>query len=418
MAGSGTRVGGAWMFIGQVVWAASQWAVIAVVARKTAPEAVGEFVLAMGIATPTFLMAGLGLRVLAAADVRATRPLKAYALARVGGAALAAAITLVGGLLAANGTRAAAIVFAVVVLKLADHAADLIYGGGLAVGRARSVGLSMVMRGAGGVVAAWATIATTDSLAAGIVAMAGWWLVVLLAYDLRVWAAAERGWQTTLAKQSREAVASLRVGLASVAKAGLPLGVVAGLGALIVYVPAYFLDTVDPALTGIYGALNYGALVLTLAGLAWGQAATPGMARLTDEPHRFARLLLGVNLGLVALGALAAAAALTISDPVVRIVYGETYAGQSVALAWMMIGATGYNVVTVSGYGALARGRFYLQPIPLVVGVAVEVALMAASHDGLTVESASVALAIGAGVAAAAMTVLALWPSAAGVPQR
>ncbi|MEO0587113.1 MAG: hypothetical protein AAF078_05685, partial [Planctomycetota bacterium] len=365
------------------------------------------------IATPTFLMAGLGLRVLAAADVRAARPLKAYALARVGGAALATAITLIGGLIAADGTRAAAIVFAVVVLKLADHAADLIYGGGLAAGRARSVGLSMVMRGAGGVVAAWATIAWTSSLAAGIVAMAGWWLVILLAYDLRVWAAAERGWKTALAEHGGEAAANLRAGLASVAEAGLPLGVVAGLGALIVYVPAYFLDAVDPALTGIYGALNYGALVLTLAGLAWGQAATPGMARLIDEPTRFARQLLGVNIGLVALGALAAAAALTISDPVVRVVYGDTYAGQSVALAWMMAGATGYNVVTVSGYGALARGRFYLQPIPLVVGVAVEVALMAAWHDELNVESASIALALGAGVAAAAMTALALWPNSA-----
>ncbi|MEM0912987.1 MAG: hypothetical protein AAGK09_00075 [Planctomycetota bacterium] len=408
---SGARVGGAWMFAGQVVWAASQWAVIAVVAKQTVPESVGEFVIAMGIATPTFLMLGLGLRALAAGDVAARRSMGAYAATRGLGAVLAAAITLAGGMAAVDSPSARAIVIAVVLLKLADHASDLIYGVGLATGQARAAGLSMIVRGMGGVVAAAVTILATASLAAGIAAMAGWWLAVAIAFDRRTWMAARRVWRERLAKPDAPRLAERRAAwLWPVIRPGVPLGVVAGLGALMVYVPAYYLNAIDPALTGVFGALNYGGLVLTLAGLAWGQAATPGFARLADRPGRFCWLLAEVNGGLIVLGLLGAAAALLISDPVVARVYTPEYAGHSGALAWIMIGATGYNVVTVSGYAAMTRDRVALQPVWLVIGVGVEAGLMWWWFDGLTLFGSGLAMAIGASVAAAGMTGLALWP--------
>lgn len=399
------------MFAGQVVWAASQWAVIAVVAKQTVPESVGEFVIAMGIATPTFLMLGLGLRALAAGDVVARRSMGAYAATRGGGALLASLITLAGGMAAVDSPSARAIVVAVVLLKLADHASDLIYGVGLASGRARAAGLSMIVRGVGGVTAAAATIYATSSLAAGIAAMAGWWLVVAAVYDRRTWSLARGVWRERLGSVERPRPTGGRLARVwAVVRPGVPLGVVAGLGALLVYVPAYYLNAIDPALTGVFGALNYGGLVLTLAGLAWGQAATPGFARLIDEPGRFGMLLGEVNGGLIVLGLLGAAAALLISDPVVARVYTPEYAGHSGALAWIMIGATGYNVVTVSGYAAMTRDRVAWQPVWLVLGVGVEAGLMWWWFDGLTLYGAGLAMAIGASTAAAGMTAMAAWP--------
>ncbi|MEO0965000.1 MAG: hypothetical protein AAFY08_07760, partial [Planctomycetota bacterium] len=230
------------MFAGQVVWAASQWAVIAVVAKQTVPESVGEFVIAMGIATPTFLMLGLGLRALAAGDVVARRSMGAYAATRGGGALLASLITLAGGMAAVDSPSARAIVVAVVLLKLADHASDLIYGVGLASGRARAAGLSMIVRGVGGVTAAAATIYATSSLAAGIAAMAGWWLVVAAVYDRRTWSLARGVWRERLGSVERPRPTGGRLARVwAVVRPGVPLGVVAGLGALLVYVPAYYL---------------------------------------------------------------------------------------------------------------------------------------------------------------------------------
>src|SRR5438067_13811448 len=64
------RVNFSWTMAGNLVYAASQWGILVVLARMGKPEAVGQFSLGLAITAPIMLFAGLQLRAVQATDAR------------------------------------------------------------------------------------------------------------------------------------------------------------------------------------------------------------------------------------------------------------------------------------------------------------------------------------------------------------
>ena len=60
----------AWGLTGNVVYAACQWSMLALLARLTWPEVVGRYALGLAIGTPIFLFANLNLAQVQATDAR------------------------------------------------------------------------------------------------------------------------------------------------------------------------------------------------------------------------------------------------------------------------------------------------------------------------------------------------------------
>jgi len=57
-----------WTLIGNVLVAACQWGLLALLTRTTTDETTGQYVIALSICTPLFIFAGLDLRTLQATD--------------------------------------------------------------------------------------------------------------------------------------------------------------------------------------------------------------------------------------------------------------------------------------------------------------------------------------------------------------
>lgn len=64
------RINIVWVFVGNVVYALSQWLILVVLARMGTPEMVGQYAFAVALASPIMLAANLYLRAIAATDAR------------------------------------------------------------------------------------------------------------------------------------------------------------------------------------------------------------------------------------------------------------------------------------------------------------------------------------------------------------
>ena len=77
------RSGFAWSFAGNVVNGASQWLILALIARFTSVELLGQYALALAVASPIAMLAHMNLRTVLATDVEGEHPLRAYLTARI-----------------------------------------------------------------------------------------------------------------------------------------------------------------------------------------------------------------------------------------------------------------------------------------------------------------------------------------------
>ena len=95
------RTNFAWTIAGNLVYGASQWAMLSLIAKLGNSEILGQYALAVAVATPVAMLSHLNLRAVLATDMERRRPFHDYLAVRLGTAAAAliatAAIALVSG---------------------------------------------------------------------------------------------------------------------------------------------------------------------------------------------------------------------------------------------------------------------------------------------------------------------------------
>src|ERR1035441_3259888 len=88
-------------FGGYLAFAAGQWAVLSLIARLGGAEMLGEYALALAVATPVAMFSHLNLRAVLATDMERRHPFGDYLAVRMGtvglGIAAIAGIALAGG---------------------------------------------------------------------------------------------------------------------------------------------------------------------------------------------------------------------------------------------------------------------------------------------------------------------------------
>src|SRR5262245_26234 len=93
----------AWTFVGNLVYAASQWAMLAVLAKLGNPVMVGQFALALSISAPVIMFTNLALRQVQATDARRDYSFGIYLGLRLITTALS--LLIVAGIVLAAGYR-------------------------------------------------------------------------------------------------------------------------------------------------------------------------------------------------------------------------------------------------------------------------------------------------------------------------
>ena len=324
----------AWAALGNVGYAACQWAILVVFAKLTSAEEVGRFALGLAITAPVMIAASLQLRVVQATDARGDYEFGAYLALRLVTTGLA--LLAIGAIIVAAGYPAATswLVVLIAAAKAFEAVSDIVFGLLQHHQDLRRVALSLLTKGGLSVASVALVLWLTGSASWATLAMALAWGSVLALYDLR----------------AARPLAAIRplfspTTLARLAWVALPMGLVAGLQSLMTNVPRYAVE----AHAGVRGLGHFAAIAyLVLAGnqpvMALWAAMAPRLAGLfvTDRAgyRRLSRraVLMAAGMGIAIVGAAA-----LLGRVLLTIVYAPEYAAHADVLVWLcVVAALGY----------------------------------------------------------------------------
>lgn len=347
-------------FAGNALFAASQWAVLSLIAKLGGNEMLGQYALAVAVATPISLFSHLNLRAVLATDVGHTHPFGDYLAVRLATTGLGLAAIVAVALGCSYAWPAPAVILLLGLTLGLDNLSDIYYGLMQRRERMDQIAWSMMARGLLSMTALGAVLWRTGSLLAAVGALAAGRLAVLLLYDRPV---ATRG--ESLARTGRRTQAGIF-------RLALPLGVVLMLASLSANLPRYAIEArLGTAALGWFAAVASFMTVGSTVINALGQAATPRLARCFGSADRrsFARLAWRLCALACLLGAAGVAAALVIGGPVLALVYRPAYAAHAGLLVWAMAAAVATYVAGMLGY-VITAARAFAAQAPLLVVVA------------------------------------------------
>ncbi len=357
----GLRTNLVWTLIGTTVYAASQWAMLIVLAKLSGPEMVGQFSLGLAITAPVFMLTNLQLRAVQATDARHDFHHGDYLALRL--ITTAVAWVAVVGLVLGGGFRVetALVILAFGAAKGIESVSDVVYGQFQQHERMDKIAISMMNKGVIALGALGSTTALTGRTVWAVVSLAAAWAIVLFAYDLPVSAALRRdscegagppqpGWS--------------RARLLRLAWLALPLGIVMMLISLIANIPRYFIEAeLGERALGIFTAMAYLMVVGNTVVFALGQAASPRLARqyAAGQIEEFRALLLRLAGLAAGGGGLAIVLALGWGQAILRTLYTAEYAQRTDVFVWLTIAAAVGAVASFLGYGMTAARCFRVQ---------------------------------------------------------
>jgi O-antigen/teichoic acid export membrane protein len=343
------------------VFAASQWALLVLIAKLGAGELLGAYAFALALVTPIAMFSHLNLRSMLATDVSRRHPFGDYLAVRLATTAIGLAAMAAVALAAERGLEGGAVAMALGVALSADNVSDVYYGLLQRRERMDQVAWSVSARGILSAAALGAVLWITGSLAWSVAALAAVRIAVLLTYDIPVASAGESMERTSVGAQ------------AGILGAALPLGAVLMLIALTSNLPRYAIE--QKLGTGALGAFAAVASLMSVGSTAvnaLGQAATPRLARYFSERDLagFARLAWQLAGMALILGVAGVATAATVGPWFLGRIYRPAYAAYAGLLVWVMAAGIGSYTAGALGYVITSTRRFAPQA-PLHAAVAV-----------------------------------------------
>jgi len=360
----------AWTLVGNLVYAAAQWTILVIVAKRGTLEMVGQLALGLAVATPVILFSSLQLRAVAATDAATEFLFGEYLVLRVKTTAAALFVILGIVLSAGYNPTTAAVVLGTALGKSIDSISDIYYGLLQRVERMDRIAMSMLAKGVLSVVGAAAGLALSHGVLGAVLGSALASLVVLICYDAPcgkkalVWQPPLHGaWhRSSGAGRSRfwdrNSIRLIRL--------TLPLGFVALVLSLSANVPRYFIEHYQgPRALGIFAALSYVTAAGSTVINALGQAAAPRFARHHANGERLAfRALLLQLLGLgFSIGLGGVIAALVGGGRILAFAYRQEYAAHVRLFVWLMIAGGVSYIASFLGYAITAARCYNVQAL-------------------------------------------------------
>jgi O-antigen/teichoic acid export membrane protein len=349
-----------WVLGGRVVYVASQWAMLVVLARLGTPEIVGQFGLALALTAPAFMLAQLGLRDLYTTE-RDAASFPVYLTLRL--LSLGGALCWVVALALSGYTAAvAAVIVLVGAAKAVESVSDVLFAPIQREERMEYMGRSFVIRGVLTVTAMAAAMYLLRSLVAASAVMLACWTLVLLFYDI---------------PNARKVIAvpgAFRVrwdarALRGLGWTALPLGGVALVGSLQTNTGRYLLELFsDRTSLGYFTAVAATVASTDIIIIAMTRTALSRLGAVyRTDVRAFRRELwrlaaIGVMVGLAGLagGALLGRTLLTLA-------YGRAYGNAVGILLWLLVGRIALFAYTYVKAAQVVMRQLHIQ---LVVSLA------------------------------------------------
>jgi O-antigen/teichoic acid export membrane protein len=342
-----------WGLTGNVVYAACQWGMLAVLARLTSPEVVGRYALGLAIGTPIFLLTNLNLAQAQATDAQGEYSLGDYRGLRLLSNLAAVLCVCLWVALARYDAPTNCAILLVALTKAIESESDVLYGFFQQQECMNLSSHSVMLRGVLSLLVFSALVAASHRLELGLAGMLLVWTAVLFLFDSRN---AARFGPTRPAFDRRV--------LGRLAWLVLPLGIVAGLSSLGTSLPRFFLNNAHgPKELGLFAAVASLSQVGTLFSMAMSRSAAPRLAKYhaaNNAPH-FLRLLLKLMATGLLIGCAGIALSLLAGKWFLATTFGAEYAESTAVLTWVMIAMGLITTGTFLGTAVTAARRFPIQ---------------------------------------------------------
>jgi O-antigen/teichoic acid export membrane protein len=385
------RAGFAWMLGGNLVFAASQWMLLIVLAKYIGVEAVGQFALGLAVAAPIFAFASLRLRAVQATDVDTDFVYGTY-FGFTLLASLVALLMVAASVAIASWNETGLIILIVAFVKALEMLSDISQGLMQRHERNRAIACSQFAKGVSGVILVAAGAIYFESVTAAAFGLVAARLLLLAAYDIPVtrWISAADGMQADAAPRfvSHE--------LHRLLMQAYPVGIVIAMNALQLSIPRFAINLYDDeAAVGYYSAIAYIAVALGMVINALAQAALPRLAQYYRS-NRSAYLLLLAKLtgGTLIVATAAAVACLLYGREILSFFYTNDFANHGELFLWVIIGAGFQYINAIIGAALTAARAFRSQAVVsfLVTLVIVVACFILTKNHGLIGAAAGIVI--------------------------
>ena len=353
----------AWVLTGNVMFAACQWGMIVALAKLGNSFIVGQFALGLAIATPVLMFTNLHLRAMQATDAKRFCHFTEYRRLRM--ATTVAAMFVIAGVawFGDHQRGTVMIILAVAAAKGIEALSDIYYGLFQLNDRLDQISKSMMLRGGLSVLALGAGLYFTRDLFWGCVGIVLVSLATLLFFDFR----RGRGFITPPPAFGPDSETGQLRRQWNLMWMALPLGIVTTLASINLNMPRYFIHAwMGDYQLGIFSALAYATVAITLVSDSMGHCAIPRLSRLyVDKQFPEYRSFLLKLLALSgALGLSGLVVAQLMGTRLLTIVYGLEYAAHSQVFTVLMLATAIHCVASVFTTGIMSARRFRVQ-VPL-----------------------------------------------------
>ena len=371
-----------WTFTGNLIYAASQWGMLVVLAKLGSPEMVGQFTLGLAVTAPVIMFTNLQLRGIQATDAKGDYVFSDYLGLRLIGTGLA--LLIIGGITLKAGYRweTSLVILAIALAKAFESISDVFYGVIQQHERMDRIAIALMIKGPLSLLLLGIGVSLTGSVVGGAIGLAVAWGLVLFGWDLRNGrlilnnSSHEREPEDLLLadaepKKNKNPLYPRWEGktLGKLVWLALPLGFVMMLISLNTNIPRYFIERyLGERELGIFAAMSYLMVVGQMVVSALAESASPRLAKYyaAGNSTAFGTLLLKlVGVGLM-LGAGGVFVAVVAGRPILTLLYKPEYAERADLFAWLMVAAGMGYVSSFLGYGMTAARYFRVQ-MPLFV---------------------------------------------------
>ena len=354
-----------WTLGGNVIYSASQWGMLSILAKRGSPAIVGVFALGLAVSAPVFMFCNLQLRSVQATDAQARYQFADFFVLR--SVFTLAALLFIGGVSAVAGYRGEVLVvlIALSVAKAFESWSDVVAGLLQRHERLDLAARSVSVRGALSLVVFGSVFAATRKVSAACIALAITWATVVCVYD------------TTLARgvllKGEGFFSASTTRMWELLKKSLPLGIVMTLISLNVNVPRYLIaHYLGAGQLGIFASLAYLLTAVNLLSLALGQAAAARMATMfaVGDLERFRDVLAKLSGFGVAIGGVACGIAFGFGKTLLKLLYGPSYSSHQELLLILAATAGISTIATFMGFAATSAQSFRAQ-VPVIAAMSI-----------------------------------------------
>jgi O-antigen/teichoic acid export membrane protein len=356
------------------VYAACQSGIIIALAKLGSSFMVGQFSLGLAITTPVLMFTNLHLRAVQATDAERSYKFAEYLCLRIfmtfGAMVVIAAIAWLGH----QQPDTTVVILAVALAKGIETLSDIHYGLFQLNDRLDQTGRSMMLRGTLSVSALSVGLYLTRNVFWACVGMSLAWLATLLFFDVR------HG-RRFIISGDKFCHTACRTGprpphsqgneirrLWGLLRLALPLGIVATIASINLNMPRYFVHArMGEHQLGIFSAMAYATVAITLVSDSLGHCAIPRLSRLYSGGRiaEFRALLLKLLAVATAFGLTNLAIARALGARLLAIVYNPEYAAHSRVFVLLVLAMAIYGVGGMLTSGILSARHFKIQ-VPML----------------------------------------------------